>query len=80
MRIMVLDYMCIQLMQEMHLAGKLLEKSEICALLEYYASYSGNSLLAFQDSLTVPFLTVKISKKKASHTLVCGLYWEMCGW
>jgi len=30
--------MCIQLVQEMHLAGKPLEKSEISALLGYYAS------------------------------------------
>ena len=66
-------------MQEMHLAGKPLEKSEICALLEYYASYSRNSLPTLQDNLAVPSLTVKISKKKASHALVCGLYREMCG-
>jgi hypothetical protein len=79
MRIMILDYMCIQLVQEMYLAGKHLEKSEIHALLRYYASYSGNSLLTFWDNLAVPSLRVRISKKKASHMLVSGLYREMCG-
>jgi hypothetical protein len=78
MRIMILDYICIQLVQEMHLAGKPLEKSEICALLGYYASYSGNSLPAFRNNLATS-LRVKISKKKASHTLICGLYREVCG-
>jgi len=68
---MILDYMCVQLVQEMHLAGKPHDKSEICALLGYYASYSGNSLLTIWDKLVVPLLRVKISKKKASHTLVC---------
>ena len=79
MRIMILDYMCIQLVQEMHLAGNPLEKSAICALLAYYASYSGNLLPTFWDNLGFPLLRVKISNKKASHTLVCGLYREMCG-
>lgn len=79
MRIMTFDYICIQLVQGMHLAGKPLDKSEICALLGYYASYSCNSLPTFWGNLAVSPLRVKIPKKKTSHTLVCGLYKEMRG-
>jgi len=78
-RIMIFDYMCIQLVQAMHLAGKPLEKSEICALLGYYVSYSCNSFPTFWGNLAVSSLMFKIPKKKASHTLGCGLYREMCG-
>jgi len=35
---------------------------KICALLGYYAAYSGNSLPTFQDNLLVPSSKVKISK------------------
>ena len=44
-----------------------------CALLSYYAAYSGNSLLTFQD---------KLYKKKADHTLVhvyIGKMWMVTG-
>ena len=34
-------------------------KSEICVLLGNYAAYSGNSLLTFQDNLSVPSSRVK---------------------
>jgi len=46
---------------------------EICALLGYYAAYSGNSLLTFRDNLSVPSSWVKKSKKRPGHTLVLGL-------
>jgi len=36
------------------------EVNEICALLGYYAAYSGNSLLMFQDNLSVLSKKVKI--------------------
>jgi hypothetical protein len=37
---------------------------EICTLLGYYAAYSGNFLLTFQDNLLVPSSTVKESDRE----------------
>jgi hypothetical protein len=37
---------------------------EICALLENYAAYSGNSLPPFQDNLSVPTSWVKYLKRR----------------
>jgi hypothetical protein len=41
------------------------EVDEICALLRYYAEYSGNSLPAFRDNLSAPSSRIDKSKKKA---------------
>jgi len=41
------------------------EVDEICALLGYYAAYSGNSLLTFRDILSVPSL-------KGQGPIVCS--------
>jgi hypothetical protein len=38
--------------------------NEICALLGYYAAYSGNSVPTFRGNLSVPSSSVKKSKKK----------------
>jgi len=41
------------------------EVDEICALLRYYAEYSGNSLPTFRENLSAPASRVEKSKKKA---------------
>jgi hypothetical protein len=41
------------------------EVVENCALLRYYAEYSGNSLPTFRDNLSAPALRVEKSDKKA---------------
>ena len=45
---------------------------ENCALLGHYTTYSGNSLPAFRDNLSVPCSRVKNSKMKASY------FYELC--
>jgi hypothetical protein len=52
--------------------------NEICALLTY-AAYSGNSILTFWDSLSVPPSRIKKSKKNAVNTWVNNLYGKRCG-
>ena len=42
---------------------------EICALLGYYAALSGSSIPTFRDNLSVPYLRVKKSNKKAGTFL-----------
>jgi hypothetical protein len=51
-------------------SGSRREVDEICALLRYYAAYSGNSLLTFRDQLSIPSSRVEKSKK----TLEDGTY------
>jgi len=51
---------------------------ENCVLLGYYAASSGNSLLTFQDNLSVLSSRVKNSKRKLV-TLVQGLHRKECG-
>ena len=53
---------------------------EVCALLGYYTSYGGNSLLKGQDNLSVPSSRVK----KSSYTICCVIsqksaYHLLCG-
>jgi len=45
------------------------EVDVICALLGYYAAYSGNSLSTFRDNLSVPSSGVKKSMKKTVFLL-----------
>jgi hypothetical protein len=44
---------------------------EICALLGYYSTLSGSSVLTFRDNVSVPSSRVKKSKKRASTTKRC---------
>jgi hypothetical protein len=45
------------------------EVDEICALLRYYAAYSGNSLPKFRDKLSAPSSSIMKSKKKTAFLL-----------
>jgi len=45
----------------------------MCALLEYYAAYCGNSLPTFRDNLPVPFSKVKKSVRRVMSQKIAGL-------
>ena len=49
------------------------EVGEICALLGYYAAYSGNSLLMCRDELCIQSSRVKKSKKMTPEDGTDGL-------
>jgi hypothetical protein len=44
---------------------------ETCAVLDYYAEYSGSSLPTFRDTLSFPSSRVKKSKKKIPRLSSC---------
>jgi len=52
---------------------------DICTLLGYYTTWSGNSIPTFRDSLLVLSSKVKKSKKKAGNAWVLSFYSESCG-
>ena len=47
------------------------EVADICALLDYYTAYSGNSLPTFRENLSVPSWRVKKSKQRT----IKRIYW-----
>jgi hypothetical protein len=64
------------------LAGKLLEKSKICALLGYYASYNGNSFISGQPSGPI-FKGQDIQEESRSHFglwFIEGNVWAVIGY
>jgi hypothetical protein len=52
---------------------------EICAPLEYYAAYSGNSLLIFQDHFSVPHSNVNKNAGNPSMQFIYGKVWAVLG-
>jgi hypothetical protein len=56
-------------MSSIHTKACITKSHEACALLRYYTALSGNSLLSFQDNLSITSSRVKKSKREREWSM-----------